>query len=63
MVVKLMIYENIQNEVLKKLLDKIEAEFGCILTNVGGTVNDKWISPKAITALICELDKEVNNSI
>jgi hypothetical protein len=31
------------------------------LTNVGGVVGDKWISPKAITVLIHELDKEIQN--
>jgi hypothetical protein len=57
----LMIYEDIQNEILRKVLDKIEEEYGCILTNVGGVVGDKWISPKAITVLIHELDKEIQN--
>jgi hypothetical protein len=63
----LIIYDDIQNEVLKKLLDKIEEKYGCILTNEGGVVDNKWISPKAITVIIHELDKELreseNNSI
>ena len=55
----LMIYNEVQNETLRLLLDKIEQEYGCILTNVGGVVENKWISPKAITVLIHELDKEL----
>ena len=58
----LMIYDDIQNEVLKKLLDKIEEKYGCVLTNKGGVVNDKCISPKAITVIIHELDKELRES-
>ena len=55
----LMIYNDVQNKALKLLLDKIEQEYGGILTNVGGVVGDKWISPKTITVLIHELDKEL----
>ena len=56
----LMIYQDIDNEILRKLLDKIEEEYGCILSNTGGTVweTGTWISPKAITTLIHQLDKE-----
>ena len=56
----LMIYQDIDNEILKKLLDKIEDKSGCILSNTGGIVweTGTWISPKAITVLIHELDKE-----
>lgn len=55
----LMIYNDVQNETLRLLLDKIEQKYGCILTNVGGIVGDEWISPKAITVLVHELDKEL----
>ena len=55
----LMIYNDVQNEVLRLLLDKIEQQFGCILTNTGGIVNNTWISPKVITMLVHELDKEI----
>lgn len=55
----LMIYNDVQNEALRLLLDKIEQQYGCILTNTGGIVEDKWISPKAITVLVHELDKEL----
>ena len=56
----LMIYQDIENTILKKLLDKIEEKYGCILSNTGGAVweTGTWISPKAITVLIHELDKE-----
>ena len=60
----LMIYNDVQNETLRLLLDKIEQKYGCILTNVGGIVGidgDKWISPKAITVLVHELDKELRS--
>jgi hypothetical protein len=55
-----MIYQDIDNEILRKLLDKIEEEYGCILSNTGGTVweTGTWISPKTITTLIHQLDKE-----
>ena len=56
-----MIYNDVQNKTLKLLLDKIEKEYGCILTNTGGIVGDKWISPKAITVLVHELDKELRS--
>ena len=61
---QIMIYNDIQNEVLKLFLDKLAQEYGSILTNVGGTTGingGKWISPKAITVLVHELDKEISN--
>ena len=60
--IDLMIYEDVQNEVLKLFLDKLNEEYGSILCNVGGTAGidgGKWISPKAITMLVHELDKEL----
>ena len=59
----LMIYNDIQNEILRLVLDKIEQEYGSIISNVGGTVNNNWISPKAITVLIHQLDKEIRGEI
>lgn len=60
----LMIYKDVQNETLRLLLDKLDKEYGSILTNVGGIAGldgGKWISPKAITVLVHELDKEIQN--
>lgn len=59
----LMIYNDVQNEVLRFLLDKIEQKYGCILTNAGGIVGNTWISPKAITMLIHQLDKEIRGEM
>jgi hypothetical protein len=61
----LMIYEDIQNETLRLFLDKLDEEYGSILTNVGGTAGldgGKWISPKTITVLVHKLDKELRES-
>lgn len=63
---ELMIYKDIQNEILRLLLDKLDKEYGSILTNVGGITGfdgGKWISPKAITVLVHELDKELSEKI
>ena len=62
----LMIYEDIQNKVLRLFLDKLDEEYGSILTNAGGIAGldgGKWISPKAITVLVHELDKELSEKI
>ena len=59
----LMIYNDVKNEALRLLLDKIEQQYGCILTNIGGIVNNTWISPKAITMLIHQLDKEIRGEM
>ena len=58
----LMIYQDVKNEILQLVLDELEKEYGSILCNVGGTAgidNGKWISPKAITAIIHQLDKKL----
>lgn len=58
----LMIYQDVKNETLRLVLDELEKEYGSILCNVGGTTGintDKWISPKAITVMICQLDKKL----
>lgn len=58
----LMIYQDVKNEILQLVLDELEKEYGSILCDVGGTAgidNSKWISPKAITAIIHQLDVEL----
>lgn len=58
----LMIYQDVKNEILQLVLDELEKEYGSILCNVGGTTgidNGKWISPKAITVIIHQLDKKL----
>lgn len=58
----LMIYQDVKNEILQLVLDELEKEYGSILCNVGGTAgvgNGKWISPKAITVIIHQLDKKL----
>lgn len=59
---ELMIHQDVKNETLRLVLDELEEEYGSILCNVGGTVgidNGKWISPKAITVIIHQLDKKL----
>ena len=58
----LMIYQDVKNEILQLVLDELEKEYGSILCNVGGTSgidNGKWISPKAITVIIHQLDRKL----
>ena len=58
----LMIYQDVKNEILRLVLDELEKEYGSILCNVGGITgidNGKWISPKAITVIIHQLDKKL----
>ena len=58
----LMIYQDVKNEILQLVLDELEKEYGSILCNVGGTAGidkGKWISPKAITVIIHQLDVEL----
>lgn len=58
----LMIYQDVKNEILQLVLDELEKEYGNILCNVGGTAgidNGKWISPKAITVIIHQLDEKL----
>jgi hypothetical protein len=56
---ELFIKSNVKNPILKELLNRLEREYGCLLTNTGCVINDKWLSVKAIAILINELDKEV----
>lgn len=61
---ELLIKSNVQNPILKELLNRIEREYGCLITNTGCTVkNDsgdiKWLSVKSITVLISEFDNEL----
>ena len=57
----LMIYQDVKNETLRLFLDRLEEEYGSILSNTGGTVweSEKWISPKAVAAMALELDREL----
>lgn len=58
----LMIYQDVENETLRLVLDELEKEYGSILCNIGGITgidNSKWISPKAITVIIHQLDKKL----
>ena len=57
---ELFIKSNVENPILKELLNRIEEKYGCLLTNVGrATENGSWLSVKAIAALINELDGEL----
>lgn len=58
----LIVYQDVKNETLRLVLNELEKEYGSILCNVGGTAgidNSKWISPKAITVIIHQLDKKL----
>lgn len=61
MVDELMIKADVQNPVLKELLNRIEDEYGCVITNVGCVCNNSWLSVKAITMMIHELDKDLRS--
>ena len=56
---ELFIKTEVQNPVLKELLNRIEQKYGCLLTNTGCVINDNWLSVKAITVMVSELDKEL----
>ena len=56
---ELFIKSNVENPILKELLNRIEEKYGCLLTNVGCIINNNWLSVKAIAVLINELDKEL----
>ena len=53
------IKSEVKNPVLKEFLNRLEKEYGCLLTNVGCTTNGTWLSVKAITMMVSELDKEL----
>jgi hypothetical protein len=55
---ELFIKTEVQNHVLKELLNRIEQKYGCLLTNTGCVTNDRWLSVKAITVMVSELDKD-----
>lgn len=58
---ELFIKSNVENPILKELLNRIEEKYGCLLTNVGCiTENGNWLSVKAVAILINELDKELS---
>lgn len=59
---ELMIKADVQNPVLKELLNRLEKEYGCLITNSGCICNNSWLSVKAITMMIHELDVELRNN-
>lgn len=59
----LMIYQDIKNKTLRLFLDELEKQYGSVLCNVGGIVNDTWISPKAIAVIVHQLDKELQEDL
>lgn len=60
---ELFIKSEVKNPVLKEFLNRLEEEYGCLLTNSGTVVkvdeNYKWFSVKAVTVMVSELDKEL----
>ena len=56
---ELFIKTEVQNPALKEFLNRLEKEYGCLLTNTGCVVEGKWLSVKAITVMVSELDKEL----
>lgn len=56
---ELFIKSEVENPVLKEFLNRLEKEYGCLLTNTGCVVDGKWFSVKAITVMVSELDKEL----
>lgn len=56
---ELLIKSNVKNPILKELLNRIEDKYGCLLTNTGYVTNGNWLSVKAITVMISELDNEL----
>lgn len=56
---ELFIKTEVQNPVLKEFLNRLEKEYGCLITNIGCTIDGKWLSVKAITVMVSELDKEL----
>ncbi len=59
---ELFIKSEVQNPVLKELLNRLEDKYGCLLTNIGCIINDNWLSVKAITVMVSELDNELKES-
>lgn len=56
---ELFIKSQVQNPVLKEFLNRLEDKYGCLLTNVGCTTNNSWLSVKAIAMMVSELDKDL----
>ena len=56
---ELFIKSEVKNPILKEFLNRLEGKYGCLLTNVGCVTNDSWLSVKAITVMVSELDKEL----
>ena len=63
---ELLIKSNVKNPILKEFLNRLEQEYGCLLTNSGTVIkaNDRyiWFSVKAITIIVSELDKELREN-
>lgn len=60
---ELFIKSNVQNPILKEFLNRLEEEYGCLLTNMGCVTNGKWLSVKAIAIIVNELDKELRECL
>ena len=65
---ELLIKSNVKNPILKEFLNRLEQEYGCLLTNVGCTVKNTngdstWLSVKSITMLVSELDNELKGDM
>lgn len=56
---ELLIKSNVKNPVLKEFLNRLEDKYGCLLTNTGCITNNNWLSVKAITVIVSELDNEI----
>ncbi len=56
---ELLIKANVKNPVLKEFLNRLEDKYGCLLTNTGCVTNNSWLSVKAITVIVSELDNEI----
>lgn len=62
---ELFIKSEVQNPILKEFLNRLEEEYECLLTNSGTLVKTKdgykWLSVKAITVMVSELDNKLKN--
>ena len=60
---ELFIKSEVKDPILKEFLNRLEDRYGCLLTNVGCVTNDRWLSVKAITVMVSELDKELKDGL
>ena len=56
---ELLIKTEVKDPALREFLNRLEQKYGCLLTNTGCVTNDRWLSVKAITVMVSELDKEL----